>query len=111
MRNNEPLYPVSKPQARHRQQLTRLAFIESVFAHLEKTKNEIEKLAKDPNTPVRDMIVCSILAKAVAYGDYRRLNWILETCFGRMHPEKANDVKDDDDVKSIADLVRKFNLE
>ena len=65
----------------------------------------------DKNTLVIDLVVIKILSKATEYGDYKRLNWILETCFGRMVPDDDKTIEKDDDVKSIADLVKKFSLE
>ena len=44
---------------------------------------EIMILLKDPKTKSLDLMVLSVLAKAINDGDEKRLGWFLEQLFGR----------------------------
>ncbi len=61
-----------------------------------------EKL-QDPKTPVLELAIGKIFAQSIKYGDYARLNFLLERCIGKI-PEVEEDDEDMDSREEIARL-------
>jgi hypothetical protein len=93
-----PKFPVEQKMA---QKLTRTKFRAITMRYLGHTRGELESIARNPETPAIDMVVISILIKAIKGGDEKRLNWFLEQLFGKLTENKALDVNVTGKVETV----------
>jgi hypothetical protein len=60
--------------------------------HLWYTKDEAKSVVVDPETPMLEILIASIVNKAIVQGDEKRLNFILDRLIGKPEVEvKIND--------------------
>ncbi len=79
---------------------TKEAILESINSYMGMTKSQISERINDPQTPMIDLLIGTILAKAVANGDPHRFDALLNRVIGR--------VKDETDIKLTADITEIF---
>lgn len=66
------------------------------------TKDELATHLKDPKTPVLEVTLGSIYAKAIKDGDYMRLNFLLDRTIGK--------VKDEVDISLTPQITYKTSM-
>lgn len=52
--------------------------------YLRMSKGQLIALHKDPDVPAIDLLVMSIIQKAVVHGDHQRMNFLLDRTIGRV---------------------------
>lgn len=81
------------PQIFEGRKLTKLVYEEILHKYTNKPLRELQKLMADPgDTPAIEMLVVSILAKAMATGDHQRAEFLLS----RLVPKVAETVRVED---------------
>lgn len=68
--------------------LTRRKFQSVVREYLDSSREDLVKLMADPNTPTLDLMVVSVMSKAIKTGDEKKINWFLEQLFGKLKETK-----------------------
>lgn len=63
--------------------LTIIEFTRIVNVLLYMTREEIQKVAADPKTPAMEVMIASILGKAITGADYMRANFLLDRIIGK----------------------------
>lgn len=90
--------------------LTRTKLEEVLHKHLHKSKEELMAVLKDPATIALELMVVSVLVKAINNGDQVRLQFLLDRLIGKV-PEKVemktHDVTDEEKIKQMADELLK----
>lgn len=81
--------------------LTQAKFIELTNKYLHKTKEEIAASAKDPATPALEIMIASIIGRAITQGDHQRLNFILDRMVGKVADKVEQHVVNHDSVESL----------
>lgn len=85
--------------------LTRTKLEEILQKHLHKSKQELMDVLKDPATIALELMVVSVLVKAINTGDQVRLQFLLDRIIGKI-PEKiemkTQDVTDEEKLKKMA---------
>lgn len=72
------------PEEREVNKLTRKAFTSVATKYLQFTTSQLKAVATDPATPILDLMVASVINKALMDGDERKLGWFLEQLFGKL---------------------------
>lgn len=75
--------------------LNRIEFERIVNRYLYMTAEEIVAAAESPNTPAIDLMVASIVKRAVMEGDHMRCEFILKRMIGEP-PERIEDEEDEE---------------
>lgn len=78
-----PGRPRVTPEELAQTRLTSTRFKAALRKYLNLSMPEIMALLKDPTTKSLDLMILSVLARAIKDGDEKRLGWILEKLFGR----------------------------
>ena len=86
--------------------LTRTKFNTITMKYLNYNRAELEKIARHPETPAIDMMVISVMVKAIKQGDEKKLNWFLEQLFGKLKENRSVDVN----MSGSVDMVRKVDM-
>lgn len=85
--------PPTPPDVKEAQRLTRAQFIAVASKYIGKTKSEIVQAANDPSTPALEIMMASVISKAITQGDHARLNFILDRLIGKVVDKtKSNNV-------------------
>lgn len=79
--SGQPKLPEDIKAAR---KLTTIEFERAVNKYLYQDKAAITKAAADPSTPVIELLITSILHKAVVLGDEKRLAFLLDRIIGKV---------------------------
>lgn len=69
--------------------LNQTTFTATVNKFLSMTKDEVKAASKDPSTPVLELMVASVMSKAIEAGDQQRLNFLLDRIVGKV-PDKVS---------------------
>ena len=83
-KENQPTFPQDLKDAR---KLTKARLEGMLNKHLWYTKEEAKALISDPDTPMLDILIASIVNKAIVQGDDRRMNFILDRLIGKPEVE------------------------
>lgn len=87
--------------------LTAIEFERAVNRYLFEDRSVVAKAAADPNTPVIELLITSILHKAVSQGDEKRLGFFLDRLLGRVanriefDPETLKRIEDAEKLKAM----------
>lgn len=106
--NGRPMLPADVKQLR---ELTAIEFTRVVNKYLEMTKSQITEAVQDPKTPALELMVATIMHKAVVGGDHYRLGFILDRCIGKvkevpeMTPTQFAGLSDTEKLKLFKDAV------
>lgn len=76
-----PPIPADVKEAR---KLNQIEFERIVNKFLYMTREEVSKYAQAPGTPTLELLIASILSKAVTQGDQSRLNFVLDRLIGKV---------------------------
>jgi len=76
--------PKSTPAAKKLARLTRDRFKAAVRKYLGKNRDELTEIAKDANTSALDLMIVSVMNKAIVNGDQNKMQWFLEQLFGKL---------------------------
>ncbi len=76
--------PKTPPDLKAARQLTRVKLEILINKYLALGKIEILKIMANPETPSIDVMICSIISKAVSHGDEKRLDFILDRLIGKV---------------------------
>lgn len=83
--SGNPKGPTPLPEdIKETRKLTQIEFERIANKYLFARKDEIAKSSADPNTPVIELLVGSIIHKAVVEGDERRLDFLLSRLVGKV---------------------------
>ena len=58
-----------------------------IFKFMHMNRGELKRVAEDPNSTLVDCTIASIVNKAMAEGDYTRLNFLLDRSIGKVKDE------------------------
>lgn len=72
---------------RDARELTKVHLEGLLNKHIWLTKEEAKALVLDPNTPLIEVLIASIVNKAIHQGDERRLNFLLDRLIGKVSEE------------------------
>lgn len=82
--SGNPKGPPKVPEdIREARKLNQITFERIANKYLFSNKSEITKSSSDPNTPVIELMISSIIHKAVVEGDERRLEFLLSRLVGK----------------------------
>lgn len=81
-RNGAPRKPVDLKQAD--EQLSNRILEAKIRKFLAMDRLEIQTVIKDPKTPMIDVTICSIIAKAATGADEKRLDWVITRLLGKV---------------------------
>ena len=72
------------------------------------TREELQEIAIAAAAPALELAIASILVKSIQYGDYGRLNFLLDRCVGK--PLVQTEMEHDGDLADLsdADLVARI---
>lgn len=79
-----PGQPPLPPDVKKARKLNAAEFTRVATEYLYFTKDELKKKATDPATPIIELLVGSIVAKAVEHGDSTRLEMLLNRLIGKV---------------------------
>jgi hypothetical protein len=85
---------------------------EAIHKYMAMSKGQLEALISDPgNLPAFEIMVISILAKAVRDGDVHRAEFLLARLIGKV-PDQINikDVTNDDEIKDKTEELKRDYL-
>lgn len=83
--SGNPKGPAPLPEdIKETRKLTQIEFERIANKYLFARKDEIAKASVDPNTPVIELLIGSIIHKAVVEGDERRLDFLLARLVGKV---------------------------
>lgn len=83
--SGNPKGPIPLPEdIREARKVTQIDFERIANKYLFARKDEIAKASADPNTPVIELMISSIIHKAVVEGDERRLEFLLSRLIGKI---------------------------
>lgn len=89
--------------------LTRIEFDRIVNKFLYSDKAEISRISSDPKTPLMELLIASIIHKAISQGDERRLNFFLDRLLGKVKDQVEMTGKDGSDVfQSFTQIVKEI---
>lgn len=77
-----------------------------IYKYMNSSKDELLTHMKDPKTPAKDLVVLSILHKAITSGDQQRLDFMLNRTVGKV-VDKVETV-DKTDENRISDMAQKL---
>lgn len=75
---------VAPPDIRGARALTRVEFERVANKFLFSKKEEFQAAVRDPETPMLEMMIASIIQKGVIEGDERRMNFLLDRMVGKV---------------------------
>lgn len=87
--NGRPRLPEELKKAR---KLTADKFEMAVNRFLFGTKEEIAEASRNPETKVIDLLIASILHKAIVGGDEKRLQFVLDRLIGKVKDEQVQEI-------------------
>lgn len=99
--NGQPKVPQEIKDAR---QLTKLELERLLNKYMVMTKDEVQEALKNPATPALELMIGSIVAKAVSGGDDKRLNFLLERMIGKVK-EKVEHTGADGQALALAPQI------
>jgi hypothetical protein len=76
--------PALPPEIKEARKLNQFEVEMSLSNHLRMNRAEISRVIKDPDSRMLDILVASIIAKAVQTGDAARLDFILNRTIGKV---------------------------
>lgn len=76
--------PPTPPEVREVRKLNKHDVELSLTSHLRMTRDQIADVIEDPNAKMLDVLVASIIAKAVQTGDQQRLDFIFNRTIGKV---------------------------
>lgn len=76
--------PKTTPEEKKLARLTRTRFNAIVRKYFHLNKNQLKEIASNPETPAIDLMVISVMNKAIVSGDEKKMNWFLEQLFGKL---------------------------
>ena len=79
--------PVLPPEVKEARKLTRIEFERIASQYMQMTKEEITKKLQDPKSTTLELIVMTIIHKAVKDGDQHRLDFLLNRLIGKVKDE------------------------
>lgn len=83
--SGNPKGPAPLPEdIKEARKITQIEFERLANKYLSARKEDIAKASADPNTPVLELIISSIIHKAVVEGDERRLDFLLTRLIGKV---------------------------
>lgn len=100
--------------------ITRVKLKLIIHKYLTKNVAQLKKISQHPKTPAIDMMVISVIIKAISTGDQVKIQWFLERIFGRRHDTAptisiAASVKEtqleklsDKEIESLIELTKKI---
>ena len=91
-------------------ELTQAEFTRVSNKYLQMSSEEIEAIVKEPSTPMLELMVASIISKAVIYGDQNRLNLLLDRLIGKVPIPVARSA-DPQILEKLKDLESKTDEE
>lgn len=94
------------PKIYEGRRLTRVIYEEILHKYLHCTKAELEAIGKDPNTTAIELLVVSVMAKAITNGDDKRVEFLLARLLGKV-PEHVK-FTDETEEKTIKDMALKL---
>lgn len=83
--------------------LNQIEFEKIANKYLYSTPDQIKKVTQNPDTPVLDLLITSILHKAVVEGDEKRLEFLLTRLLGKV-PDKVINTVD----QEVLDAIKNF---
>lgn len=83
LRNKNKVYLTEEEQRIKKLSTVKLKLI--IHKYLQKTVAQLKKISQNPKTPAIDMMVISVIIKAISTGDHMRIQWFLERIFGKLH--------------------------
>lgn len=100
--NASPGPPRLTEEERALRKITKTNFQKAVRKYLTCTKQELLDVAKDPKTEAMDLLIVSVMMKAITTGDEKKMEWFLFQLFGQSkkgfyltngeRPENKNDI-------------------
>ncbi len=76
--------PKTTPEMRVARDMTQTTFMALVQRFLVMDRTELQRVIKDPATPMLDVIVGSIVAKAATGSDHQRLDFLITRIIGKV---------------------------
>ena len=104
-----PGRPRVSPEQKKLTRLTKTRFNTAVRKYLHLNKAELKKVALDKDTPALDLMIISVMNKAITAGDEKRLNWFLEQLFGKL--KEKTEIKVSGKLDTNAIDVKKLSTE
>lgn len=78
------------PDVKGAKALTEVEFYRIVNKYLYNPRATLKAASDDPNTPIIELLIGNIIAKAVSGGDERRLNFIMERLLGKVKEQHVH---------------------
>ena len=98
--------PKTSPEEKKLSRLTRNKFNTIVRTYLDLNREELKKVATNTKTPALDLMVVSVMNRAITTGDEKKMNWFLEQLFGRLKENKKIELSGSLDSRSSIDLKK-----
>lgn len=92
-----PLGRCDPPDLRESRKLTRQEFERLVDRYLKMGSEELSKLVKDKTTSNLELMIASIVHKAIVQGDQKRLDFLLDRLIGKV----VQPIQDDTTKRSL----------
>lgn len=83
--------------------LTRTRFRTIVRKYLQMNKAQLQEVAQAEETEALDLMVISVMNKAILKGDEKRINWFLEQLFGKL--KETRDISVTGDISTVVPTV------
>jgi hypothetical protein len=80
-------YQGNPPDLKEATRLTKTQLEGLLNKHIWLTKIQADKLVLDPDTPMIELLIASIINKAVILGDEKRLTFVLDRIIGKVRQE------------------------
>jgi len=94
------------PEVFEVRKLTKTMFEEIIYKYMHKTHDELKELIRNPNqTPAIELMVISIMARAIGQGDTLRSEFLLRRSIGVVTEKmevKTEDVSDSKQTEALA---------
>ena len=105
IKEGQVLNPLGRPKVpediKDARKMNKLEFERLLNKYLSMTAKEINEVLLHPETPSLDIIVCQVIIKAAARGDYLRLNFLLDRLIGKPKEIIQHEAINLDDVPVI----------